>query len=64
MWISFSAVDAWHGFADQCCQQMSVLSAAELRAQGGKMWKEAQEKKALPVPHTAELSSLRCSLCF
>lgn len=20
MWISFSAVDAWHSFADQCCQ--------------------------------------------
>lgn len=40
-----------------------LLSAAELREQGGKRWKEAQVKKGPPVPHTAELSSLRSSLC-
>lgn len=63
MWISFSATDAWHDFADQCCQQMSVLSAAELESTGKEMLKEAQEKKGPPVPRTAELSSLRSSLC-
>lgn len=34
MWLSFSAVDASHSFADQCCQQMSPLSAAELESTG------------------------------
>lgn len=46
-----SAGDIWHGFADQCRQQMSVLSAAELRTEEEKAEQSLGEEGSSGAPY-------------